>query len=44
MVQNYFVPKLSNLVGDKFSDQIFMQDRASPHNAKQTTELLKKNN
>ncbi len=42
MIENYFVPKLRDLVGDKFDDQIFMQDGASPHTAKQTMELLKK--
>jgi hypothetical protein len=42
MIENYFVPKLRDLVGDKFGDQIFMQDGASPHTAKQTMELLKK--
>ncbi len=30
------------MVGDKFGDQIFMQDGASSYTAKQTIELLKK--
>ncbi len=42
MLENYFIPKLREMVGDKFGDQIFMQDGASSHTAKQTMELLKK--
>jgi hypothetical protein len=36
MIENYFVPKLKELVGNDFENQIFMQDRASPHTAKAT--------
>jgi hypothetical protein len=36
------VPKLKELVGDDFENQVFMQDGASPHTAKATLELLKK--
>ncbi len=42
MIENYFVPKLNELTGDEFEDQIFMQDGATPHTAKSTLELLKK--
>jgi hypothetical protein len=31
MIENYFVPKLKELVGSDFESQIFMQDGASPH-------------
>jgi len=41
MIENYFVPELRKRVGDRFNEQIFMQD-TSPHTAKKTMELLEK--
>ena len=42
MIENYFVPKLKDLVGENFNNQIFQQDGASSHTAKKTLDLLKK--
>ncbi len=41
MIDTFFVPKLRELVGDDFKNQVFMQDGASPHTAKATLDLLK---
>ncbi len=43
MIENYFVPTLQGLVGEEeFENQIFMQDGASPHTARNTMILLEK--
>jgi transposase len=42
MIENYFEPELRKKVGDRFDEQIFMQDEASSHTAKKTMELLEK--
>lgn len=42
MIEYYFIPKLKELVGDKFDEQVFQQDGASSHTAKNTLDLLKK--
>ncbi len=45
-IENYFVPKLKELVGNGSENQIFMQDGVSPHTAKATPEktFRRKNN
>jgi len=40
MIKSYFVPKLKDFTGNKFKDQIFMQDGASPHTAIKSIKLL----
>ncbi len=42
MIENYFVPELRKKVGNRFDEQIFMQDGASPNTAKKTMDLLEK--
>jgi hypothetical protein len=41
MLENYFLPKLCNRVGNRFDEQIFMQVGASPHTAKKTVDFWK---
>ncbi len=46
IIENYFVPKFKQPVGNDFENQIFMQDRVSPHTAKAIPEktFRRKNN
>jgi hypothetical protein len=41
MISNYFIPKLHELCGLDISNQVFMQDGASPHTAKATLNFLR---
>ena len=39
MLEKFFIPKLRSITGEKFKDQIFQQDGASPHTVKSTMDF-----